>query len=98
MSEIHLYDVIRRPVLSEKADRVADEFNTYVFEVDIRANKPMIKEAVEAIFQVKVLKVHTAIMPAKLGTRLRKVYIRKKEWKKAYVTLVRGQSIDLFGV
>lgn len=98
MSEIHLYDVIRRPVITEKSDRLADEHNTYVFEVDMRANKPLIAEAVATIFDVDVLQVRTAVMPAKLGRRLRKTYIRKKQWKKAYVTLEPGQSIDLFGV
>lgn len=98
MSEIHLYDVIRRPVITEKSDRLSDELNTYVFEVDMRANKPMVKDAVESIFDVDVLRVRTAIMPAKLGRRLRKTYIRKKQWKKAYVTIAPGQNIDLFGV
>ncbi len=95
--EIHLYDVIRRPVITEKSTRLTDENNVYVFEVDMRANKNLIKEAVESIFDVDVLKVRTAIMPAKLGRRLRKTYIRKKEWKKAYVTVAPGQSIDMFG-
>lgn len=96
--EIHLYDVIRRPVITEKSDRLSDENNVYVFEVDMRANKPLIKEAVETIFDVTVVQVRTAIMPAKLGRRLRKTFIRKKEWKKAYVTIKPGQTIDLFGL
>ena len=96
--EIHLYDIIRRPVITEKTDQLTEELNVYVFEVDIRANKPMIKEAVESIFDVDVVKVRTAIMPAKMGRRLRKVFIRKKEWKKAYVTVAPGQNIDLFGI
>ena len=95
---IHLYDVIRRPVITEKTDRLTDELNVYVFEVDVRANKPMIKEAVEAVFDVDVIRVRTAIMPAKTGRRLRKTFIRKKQWKKAYVTVAPGQSIDLFGI
>jgi large subunit ribosomal protein L23 len=96
--EIHLYDIIRRPVITEKSDRLTDEQNVYVFEVDMRANKPMIKDAVEEVFDVDVLRVRTAIMPAKMGRRLRTTYIRKKQWKKAYVTVAPGQSIDLFGV
>lgn len=95
---IHLYDVIRRPVISEKSERLRSEQNVYVFEVDMRANKPLIKEAVETIFGVKVLKVRTAIMPAKLGRRLRKTYIRRPQWKKAYVTVAPGEKIDLVGV
>lgn len=95
---LHLYDVIRRPVITEKATRLTDENNVYVFEVDVRANKRQIAEAVETIFDVNVLNVNTAVMPAKMGQRMRKTYIRKKEWKKAYVTVAPGQSIDLFGV
>lgn len=98
MSKLHIYDVVRRPVVTEKSTRLEDELNTYVFEVDMRANKPQIKEAVETIFKVDVMNVRTAIMPAKLGQRLRKLYIRKKTWKKAFVTIASGQNIDLFGV
>ena len=96
--EIHLYDIIRRPVVTEKSEEMADDLNVYVFEVDMRANKPMIKEAVETVFDVDVLKVRTAVMPAKQGRRLRKTYIRKKSWKKAIVTIAPGQRIDLYGV
>jgi len=98
VSELHLYDVIRRPVVTEKTTALADEHNTYCFEVDPRATKPLIKEALEAIFGVKVRKVRTAVMPQKMGRRLRKRYIRTSSWKKAYVTLEPGEKIDLFGV
>jgi large subunit ribosomal protein L23 len=98
MRKMHLYDVIRRPVITEKSTRQEDELNTYIFEVDMRANKPMIKEAVESIFDVKVVDIRTAVMPAKMSLRLRKLYIRKKTWKKAFVTVASGQRIDLFGV
>lgn len=95
MGELHLYDIIRRPIVTEKTNRLTDENNVYAFEVDMRANKPMIKEAVETIFDVDVIKVRTAIMPAKRGQRMRKTYIRASAWKKAYVTVMPGQSIDL---
>jgi large subunit ribosomal protein L23 len=98
MGEIHIYDIIQRPIITEKTQRLMDFENVYTFEVDKRANKPMIKDAVESIFDVDVLKVRTVIMPAKMGRRFRKTYIRKKEWKKAYVTVAPGQNIDLFGV
>lgn len=96
--KLHLYDVIRRPVITEKSTMLTDEHNVYVFEVDVRANKKQIAEAVATVFDVDVMKVNTAIMPAKMGQRMRKTYIRKKEWKKAYVTVAPGQSIDLFGI
>ncbi|MBN1313229.1 MAG: 50S ribosomal protein L23 [Anaerolineae bacterium] len=95
MSELHLYDIIRRPIITEKTTAQKDTHNVYVFEVDIRANKPLIKEAVETIFDVDVLRVRTAIMPAKRGRRMRKTFIRTKEWKKAFVTVAPGQSIDI---
>ncbi len=97
MSELHLNDVIIRPVITEKTSAQTDTQNVYTFEVDLRANKPLIREAVEAAFGVEVLSVHTTVMPAKMGRRLRKRFIRKSEWKKAIVTLAPGQSIDLFG-
>lgn len=88
-----LYDVIRKPVITEKAT-MASEANALVFEVDIAANKPLIKKAVEALFNVKVKAVNTTITKGKvkrfkgrLGTR--------KDIKKAYVTLEEGHMIDV---
>ena len=60
---LHLYDVIKRPVITEKSSRHAAELNQYAFEVDPSANKIQIKEAIEVIFDVDVLKVSTMIMP-----------------------------------
>lgn len=96
MAELHLYDVIRRPVITEKSTVMADDVNQYVFEVAPNANKIQIKEAVEVIFEVDVLKVNTMVMPAKRGRRGRNWYMRSKQWKKAIVTLAPGQSIELF--
>jgi large subunit ribosomal protein L23 len=98
MAELHVYDVIRRPVVTEKSDMLVSDHNVYCFEVDLRANKSQVKEAVEEIFEVDVLRVRTAVMPQKMGRRLRKRYIRRSAWKKAYVTVASGQNIDLFGV
>ncbi len=96
MAELHIYDVIRRPVISEKATMIQDEQNQYVFEVASTANKIQIREAVEVIFDVTVLKVNTMVMPAKRGRRGRNWYIRSRQWKKAVVTLQAGDEIDLF--
>jgi large subunit ribosomal protein L23 len=93
---LHLYDVIRRPVISEKTHGMAEVLNHFTFEVDMRANKIQIKEAVERIFDVDVLDVRTLVMPPKRGRRGRKFYIRSKAWKKAVVTVPFGQKIDLF--
>ena len=100
MAELHIYDVIRRPVLTEKTTGMVDDDNKYVFEVARNANKIQIKEAVEEIFELegKVLKVNTMNMPAKRGRRGRNSYIRSRQWKKAVVTLEDGVSIELFNV
>ena len=96
MAELHIYDVLRRPVVSEKTAVMTDEKNQYVFEVSEEANKIQIKEAVEVIFEVEVVKVNTMIVPAKRGRRGRNWYLRSKQWKKAVVTLATDQKIELF--
>ncbi len=96
MAELHLYDVIRRPVVSEKANLMSEELNQYVFEVASEANKRQIAQAVTIIFEKKVKKVNTIVMPAKRGMRGRNAYMRSKQWKKAIVTLEAGEKLDLF--
>jgi large subunit ribosomal protein L23 len=93
---LHIYEIIKRPVITEKSSHMAAELNQFVFEVDTRANKIQIKEAVESIFDVDVVKVATIIMPLKRSRRGRKYYQRSPEWKKAIVTLPKGQTIPLF--
>lgn len=92
------YDVILRPIVSEKSNIVMDELNQYTFEVHLNANKIQIKEAVEIIFDVDVLRINTMIIPLKRGRRGRKLYTRKQAWKKAIVQIAPGQSINLFGL
>jgi large subunit ribosomal protein L23 len=96
MAELHLYDVIRRPVVSEKANLISEERNQYVFEVAAEATKQQIKLAVETIFEKRVKKVNTMIMPAKRGMRGRNPYRRSTQWKKAIVTLQAGEKLELF--
>jgi large subunit ribosomal protein L23 len=98
MAELHLYDIIRRPVVTEKSAIQSDELNQYVFEVASEANKIQIKEAVEVIFEVAVLNVNTMIVPAKRGRRGRNWYLRSRQWKKAVVTLPKDQKIELFNL
>lgn len=95
---LHLYDVIRRPLITEKSNIMSDELNQYVFEVAPNANKAQIKEAIEVIFDKKVQRINTMVMPAKRGRRGRKIYMRSKEFKKAIVTLADGDKIELFNV
>ena len=96
MADLHIYDVLRRPVVSEKTAVMTDEKNQYVFEVAEEANKIQIKEAIEVIFEVEVVKVNTMVVPAKRGRRGRNWYLRSKQWKKAVVTLATDQTIELF--
>lgn len=101
MAELHIYEVLRRPVITEKSTVLQDDLNQFVFEVDSRANKYQIKEAVSFVFEIDpedILQVRTMVMPAKRGRRGRKVYIRRRQWKKAVVTLAAGRSIELFNI
>jgi large subunit ribosomal protein L23 len=92
-TKAELYDVIRKPIITEKAT-MASENNAVVFEVDIAANKPMIKEAVETLFGVKVKAVNTTITKGKVK-RFRGQLGKRKDVKKAYVTLEEGNTIDV---
>lgn len=93
MSDAKHYDVIRKPIITEKAT-MASEANAVVFEVAVDSNKPQIKEAVEALFNVKVKAVNTSITKGKVK-RFRGQLGRRKDVKKAYVTLEEGNSIDV---
>lgn len=97
MANLHLYDIIRRPIVSEKSSSLTTN-NQYVFEVAEGANKIQIKEAVGVIFDVEVVKVNTMVMPYKRGRRGKKFYRRTQQWKKAVVTVAEGDKIDLFEV
>jgi large subunit ribosomal protein L23 len=88
-----LYDVIRKPIITEKAT-MASEANAVVFEVAPEANKPLIKEAVEALFGVKVKAVNTVVTKGKIK-RFRGKLGTRKDVKKAYVTLEEGNHIDV---
>jgi large subunit ribosomal protein L23 len=87
------YDLIRKPVITEKST-LASEGNAVVFEVAVGSSKPQIKEAVEALFGVKVKAVNTTITKGKTK-RFRGVPGRRSDTKKAYVTLAEGNTIDV---
>ncbi len=94
---MHLYQVIKRPVVTEKSQYLAEANRQYTFEVDRRANKAQIRQAVETIYGVKVAAVCVSNMPAKAAKRWgRRRVVRLPMWKKAVVTLVEGQSIPIF--
>jgi large subunit ribosomal protein L23 len=88
-----LYDLIRKPIITEKAT-MASEAGAVVFEVSIDATKPQIKEAVETLFNVKVKAVNTTLAKGKVK-KFRGRPGRRRDVKKAYVTLVEGNTIDV---
>lgn len=92
--EIHPYAVLLRPLVTEKTT-VLTALDKYVFEVDIRANKNQIKEAVQIAFNVRVAEVNTLVMKGKPKRFGRKTTLRP-DWKKAIVTLVKGDKIEMF--
>jgi large subunit ribosomal protein L23 len=87
------YDVIKKPIITEKAT-MASEANAVVFQVAMEATKPQIKEAVEAVFGVKVKAVNTTITKGK-AKRFRGRPGVRSDRKKAYVTLEEGNTIDV---
>ncbi|HWB89838.1 MAG TPA: 50S ribosomal protein L23 [Acidimicrobiia bacterium] len=91
------HDIILAPVVSEKSYDLIESHNTYTFEVDPRANKEQIRDAIEKVFEVRVVRVNTMNRKGKVkrtGWKLGK----RKDIKRAVVTLAAGDSIDLFGV
>ncbi len=87
------YDLVRKPIITEKATMVSEN-GAVVFEVAIDANKPQIKQAVEELFGVKVKAVNTTITKGKVK-RFRGQPGKRKDIKKAYVTLEEGNTIDV---
>ena len=86
------YEVIRRPLITERAMTVKEVENTLVFEVAVKATKTEVKQAVEALFKVKVASVRTANYAGKERRRGRYTGFRP-DWKKAYVRLASGQKM-----
>jgi large subunit ribosomal protein L23 len=88
------HDIIIRPLITEKNTNLM-QYNKYSFEVDRSANKLQIKSAIETIFNVKVADVHTMNVRGKMKRRGQK-FGYTADWKKAIVTLVEGNRIELF--
>jgi large subunit ribosomal protein L23 len=92
---LHVFEVLRRPLITEKSTLLQDTSNKYAFEVDSRANKVQVKTAVEHSFSVKVTGVNILIVKGKrkrFGRRL----VQESSWKKAVVSLRSGDKIQLF--
>ena len=89
-------DIIKRPlVLTEKGNALREAHNQYLFEVARDANKAQIRDAVETLFSVKVVKVHTMIVRGRMR-RMGRGREKTQNWKKAIVSLKAGESIDFF--
>lgn len=95
-----LSEVLIKPILSEKINQQTEKMNRYAFVVNRKANKLEIKKAVEDFYGVQVADVNTAVIPGKAKSRNTKAGVvsgRKSAKKKAYVTVAKGESIDLYG-
>ncbi len=93
-----VYDVLKRPIITEKSSFQNAKLNQVAFEVDMDATKPMIKDAVEFLFDVTVERVNVSVAPAKRTRRWqsRRVKVRRSAYKKAIVTLAAFNTIDIF--
>jgi len=90
-----IYSVIKKPLVTEKSTIARDEENKYFFEVDRRATKIDIRSAVEKIFKVRVVNINTVNVAGK-KKRMGKIVGRKRNWKKAVITLAPGGSIEVY--
>lgn len=94
----NLYEILRRPLITEKSNYQMGKLVQYAFEVRNDATKTQIREAVETLFDVDVVRVNTLKVAAKSSRNLRnrRSKIRSAGYKKALITLAAGQTIDVF--
>ncbi|GAB4493570.1 MAG: 50S ribosomal protein L23 [Anaerolineales bacterium] len=95
---ITLYEVLRRPLVTEKSNYQSRKLSQYAFEVASEATRTMVKDAIETLFDVKVERVNIINTAAKRGRRARsrRLLVRKASYKKAIVTLKAGQTLQIF--
>lgn len=93
-----IYDVLKRPIVTEKTNYMNSDLHQYVFEVSVDATKVLVKDAIEALFEVNVNRVNLINVPPKRTRRWksRRVKVRRSGYKKAIVTLKPGDTIDIF--
>lgn len=93
-----IYEVLRRPLVTEKTSYQSGKLNQYSFEVAQDATRTMVKDAVETLFDVTVERVNVINVPAKRGRRAksRRLLVRKPGYKKAVVALAEGQTLQIF--
>ena len=94
-----IYEVLRRPLITEKSNYQSRKLNQYAFEVANEATKTLVKDAIETVFDVKVESVNIINSPAKRGRRPRshRLLVRRPGYKKAIITLQAGQTLEIFG-
>ncbi len=94
----NLYEVLRRPLVTEKSNYLSSKLHQYVFEVANDATQSMVKDAVESVFDVTVVRVNVINVPAKRGRKgkSRRVTIHRDAYKKAIVTLAGDDRIPIF--
>ena len=97
MKNLYLYNVLREPHISEKVSILGEKSNQYAFKVAVEATRPQIREAVEEIFKVTVKKVTISNVKGKVKRNAQGI-VKKKSWKKAYVTLQSGDELDYLDV
>jgi large subunit ribosomal protein L23 len=88
-----MFDILKRPIITEKNTGQVHLYNEYAFEVPVEANRTQVKEAVEKLFKVKVVRVNTMIC-RKSSRRLGRIPGGRKLWKKAIVKLKEGDKLD----
>lgn len=93
-----IYDVLRRPLITEKSRYMSKDLQQYTFEVSRDATKTLVKDAIETLFDVSVVRVNMINAPAKRTRRWRsrRVMVRRSSYKKAIVTLAPGETIPAF--
>jgi large subunit ribosomal protein L23 len=93
-----IYHVLRRPLVTEKSSYQSNKLGQYTFEVAEGATRTLVKDAIETMFDVNVVKVNILKTPAKRGRRARsrRLLVRKAGFKKAIVTLAEGQTLQIF--
>ena len=94
-----IYDVLRRPLVTEKSSYQSGSLNQYSFIVADDATRTQVKDAIETLYDVNVVRVNIINTTAKRGRRLRsrRLLVRKPGYKKAIITLAEGQTLDMFG-
>jgi len=93
-----LYEVLRRPLITEKSNYQSSKLNQYAFEVASEATRTQVKDAIETLFDVKVESVNIINTAAKRGRRARsrRLLVRRAGYKKAIITLQAGQTLQIF--